>query len=141
MRKLIGAVVVAGAFAAAGMAGCSSDSSGGPATPAGFSCDSISTAKACPNDTALTADQVTAAKKACNDELAGSCKTEYKALGDCGAANPSTCGADGKSVATTKCDTQAAAYLKCKLPPTDGGTDTGTDTGGGTDSGSDATAD
>lgn len=99
---------------------CSSSSdSGSSGGGGGFSCDSKSKCSADP-----APDKTT-----CENELKGSCATEYKALGSC-QVSKQTCGADNKTDSQKllqDCQTEFNAYLKCK---TGGG---GSDAGGGGD--------
>lgn len=109
------AALVIGSVVACSSSSSSSSSSGGGG--GGFSCDSASKCSADPPPDKTT----------CENELKGSCASEYTAFGNC-QVSKQTCGADNKTdgqALLQACQTEFNAYLKCKQGG--GGTDGGGD--------------
>ncbi|HRG95745.1 MAG TPA: hypothetical protein PLR99_05795 [Polyangiaceae bacterium] len=124
MKKIRAGVLasaVVGWFVVSAAPGCSSTPAG---TDAGAAKGVDCSANKCSADPAPT----DAEKKACEDEKAGACGSEYNTAGSC-VNGKVTCGADNKTdqasalKAISDCATEIKAYSDCKgkNPGTDGG--------------------
>jgi hypothetical protein len=106
MTKRIAAFLGVSFLVVASVVACSSSDSGSSGGGGGFSCDSKSK---------CSADPATD-KTSCENELKGSCATEYKAFGNC-TLSKQTCTADNKTDAQAllnACKSEFEAYAKCK---------------------------